>query len=58
MELADSSVPPAALEEQDFSPILRAREEAVTPDAVAAQKQAMLVRLDDLLRRSQEGGAG
>ncbi len=55
-QLADLSVPPAALEEMDFSPILRAREEAVTPDAVAAPKQAMLARLDDLLRRSQDGG--
>ena len=53
--LADSSVPPAALEELDFSPILRAREEAVTLDEVAARKQAMLARLDDLLRRSQDG---
>jgi V/A-type H+/Na+-transporting ATPase subunit A len=57
-ELADLSVPPAALEELDFSPILRAREEAVTPDAVAARKQAVLARLDDLLRHAQDGGAG
>ena len=56
-ELAEKSVPPAALEELDFSPILRAREEAVTPDAVAAREQAMLARLDDLLRLSQEPGA-
>lgn len=62
LQLAGSSVPPAALEELDFSPVLRAREEAVTPDAVATRKQAMLARLDDLLRRSQQGsqdgGAG
>jgi V/A-type H+/Na+-transporting ATPase subunit A len=65
-QLADLSVPPAALEELDFSPVLRAREEAVTPDAVTARKQAMLARLNDLLRRSrnasqdsgQDGGAG
>ena len=57
-QLADLSVPPAALEELDFSPVLRAREEAVTPDAVAAQEQAMLARLDDLLRRSQDGMQG
>ena len=56
-QLADLSVPPAALEEFDFSPVLRAREEAVTPDAVAARKQAMLARLDDLLQQSQDGGA-
>ena len=35
-ELADAACPPAALEELDFSPILRAREDAATPDAVAA----------------------
>jgi V/A-type H+/Na+-transporting ATPase subunit A len=51
-------VPPAALEELDFSPILRAREEAPTPDAVQAREQAMLARLDDLLRQTQDGGAG
>jgi len=55
-QLADLSVPPAELEELDFSPVLRAREEALTPDAVAARKLAMLARLDDLLRRSQDGG--
>jgi V/A-type H+/Na+-transporting ATPase subunit A len=55
-QLADLSVPPEALEELDFSPVLRAREEAVTPDAVAAQEQAMLARLDGLLRRSQDSG--
>jgi V/A-type H+/Na+-transporting ATPase subunit A len=58
LQLADSSVPPSALEELDFSPILRAREDAVTPDAVAARKQEMLTRLDDLRRHSQEGGTG
>jgi V/A-type H+/Na+-transporting ATPase subunit A len=57
-ELADSSMPPAALEEMDFSPVLRVREEAVTPDAVEAQKRAMLARLDDLLQHIQQGGAG
>jgi len=56
LELADSAVSPAALEEQDFSPILRAREEAVTPEAVSASEQAMLARLGELLRRSQDGG--
>jgi len=55
-QLADAGVPPAALEELDFSPILRAREEASTPDAVTAREQAMLARLDELLRRSQDGG--
>lgn len=50
--------PPAALEELDFSPILRASEEAVTPDAVTAREQAMLARLDELFVRSQDGGTG
>jgi V/A-type H+/Na+-transporting ATPase subunit A len=54
LELADSAVPPAALEEEDFSPILRAKEEAVTPEAITASEQAMLARLDELWR-SQDG---
>ena len=57
-QLADAGVSPAALEEVDFSPLLRAREEASTPDAVTAREQAMLARLDELFRRSQDGGAG
>ena len=57
-QLAGAGVPPAALEELDFSPILRAREEAVTPDAVTAREQAMLALLDELFRRSQDGGTG
>ena len=56
LQLADSAVPPEALEEQDFSLILRAREEALTPAAVTVSEQAMLARLDELLRRSQDGG--
>ncbi len=55
-QLAGAGVPPVALEELDFSPILRAREEAVTPDAVTAREQAMLAGLDELFRRSQDGG--
>ena len=57
-QLAGAGVPPAALEELDFSPILRAREEAATPDAVTAREQAMLARLDELFLRSQDGGTG
>ena len=57
-QLADAGVPPAALEELDFSPILRAREDAVTPDAVTTREQAMLAQLDELFRRSQDGGTG
>ncbi len=47
IDLAGAGVPPAALEEQDFSPVLRAREEAGTPDAVAARQRDMLDRLND-----------
>ncbi|MFI5067797.1 MAG: V-type ATP synthase subunit A [Streptosporangiales bacterium] len=53
--LADRGVPAAAIEEQDFSPILRAREEAATPEAVAERERAMLVRLDDLGRSEEQG---
>ncbi|HEX9042540.1 MAG TPA: V-type ATP synthase subunit A [Trebonia sp.] len=46
IDLAGAGVPPAALEEQDFSPVLRAREEAGTPDAVAVRQRDMLDRLN------------
>jgi V/A-type H+-transporting ATPase subunit A len=48
--LADRGVPAAAIEEQDFSPLLRAREEAAG-DAVAeiaARRDTMLARLEVL----------
>jgi V/A-type H+/Na+-transporting ATPase subunit A len=54
-QLAAAGVPPAALEGLAFSPIVRAREEAATPDAVAAREQVMLARLDQLLQSSQQG---
>ena len=48
------------IEEEDFSPVLRAREDAATADAVAECERAMLARLDDLGRREErtreEGG--
>ena len=56
-ELAGAGVPPATLENQDFSPILRAREEAGTPDAVAARGQQMLAALAALARPGEDGGA-
>ncbi len=56
LALAAGNVPAASLEEQDFSPILRAREEAATPDAVAGRERAMLARLDTLGRLEQRGG--
>jgi V/A-type H+/Na+-transporting ATPase subunit A len=49
-ELARSGVPAAAIEEQDYAPILRAREEAVTPDAVASREREMLARLAEMDR--------
>jgi V/A-type H+/Na+-transporting ATPase subunit A len=55
-QLAGSGVPPEAIEDTDFSPILRAREEAATPDAVTASGQAMLARLNEL-QHDEEGGA-
>ncbi len=47
-ELAAAGVDPALLESADYSPVLRAREEAATPDAVAAAGQTMLDRLGEL----------
>ena len=60
--LADRGVPAAVIEEEDFSPVLRAREDATTADSVAECERAMLARLDDLGRREErareEGGVG
>jgi V/A-type H+/Na+-transporting ATPase subunit A len=56
-QLAAAGVSPSALEGLDFSPIVRAREEAATADAVAARKRVMLDRLDQLPRGSEEGAA-
>jgi V/A-type H+/Na+-transporting ATPase subunit A len=47
-QLARGGVPPAEIEETDFAPILRAREEAATPPEVAARQHEMLARLDQL----------
>ena len=60
--LAERGVPAAVIEEEDFSPVLRAREDAATADAVAECERAMLARLDDLGRQEErtreEGGVG
>jgi len=45
LELADSGVSPAAIEDLDFSPILRAKEEAGTPEQVQARQDDLLTRL-------------
>ena len=47
-QLAVAGIPAGAIEEQDFSPILRAREDAATPEAVADREQDMLSRLHEL----------
>jgi V/A-type H+/Na+-transporting ATPase subunit A len=44
-ELAASGVAPTAIEEEDFSPVLRAREEAATAAEVDQRRDAMLARL-------------
>jgi V/A-type H+/Na+-transporting ATPase subunit A len=49
-DLAAAGVPPAAIEEEDFSPVLRAREDAATPGEVNECRDAMLARLDELTR--------
>jgi V/A-type H+-transporting ATPase subunit A len=46
--LADRGVPAAVIEEQDFSPLLRAREEAGDAAGVAARRDTMLARLGAL----------
>jgi V/A-type H+-transporting ATPase subunit A len=70
-ELADSGVPAELIEEADFSPILRAREDAVTPADVETRERAMLASLGQLSEQherrlpgspaepdTQEGSAG
>jgi V/A-type H+/Na+-transporting ATPase subunit A len=47
-QLARGGVPPAEIEETDFGPILRAREEAATSADVATRARATLARLDQL----------
>jgi V/A-type H+-transporting ATPase subunit A len=60
LDLADQGIDAALIEEQDFSPLLRAKEDASTPDEVAALASEMLARLDELERaaRGEPGGAG
>jgi len=45
LELARAGVPAAAIEEADFSPVLRAREDAATPADVADRERAMVASL-------------
>jgi V/A-type H+-transporting ATPase subunit A len=46
--LVDRGVPPALVEEQDFSPLLRAREDAPTAEQVRAAADLILARLSAL----------
>ena len=55
--LARSGVPATAIEEQDFSPIVRAREEAATPAAVKYAERVMLASLGQLDRDALPGEA-
>ena len=54
LQLAGSGVPPGAIEDQDFSPVLRAREEAGTPEAVTARAREVLTRLSQLERPDED----
>ncbi|HVB41724.1 MAG TPA: V-type ATP synthase subunit A [Streptosporangiaceae bacterium] len=47
-DLADRGVDAGLIEEQDFSPVLRAKEDAGTPEQVRALADEMLARLDAL----------
>jgi V/A-type H+-transporting ATPase subunit A len=42
LDLAAAAIPAASIEDLDFSPILRAKEEATTPDEVLARRDKML----------------
>ena len=54
-ELAQRGVSAALIEEQDFSPVLRAKEDARTPEQVRALAAAMLTRLDALAAADPPG---
>ncbi|MGH3390678.1 MAG: hypothetical protein ACRDOO_17560, partial [Actinomadura sp.] len=49
-EVVGKGVPAAMLEEQDFTPLLRAREDAAAPVDVRARRDALLARLAALRR--------
>ena len=57
--LARAGVPPTVIEEQDFSLVLRARDEAATPAEVVSRKDAMLSSLAGLESGpGADGGTG
>ena len=47
-DMAGAGVPASTLEQQDYSPILRAKEDAATADAVGVRERDMLSRLEEL----------
>lgn len=51
-ELAGHGVSPAVIEEQDFSPVLRAKDEAETTGQIAQRREMTLDRLSALLERT------
>jgi V/A-type H+/Na+-transporting ATPase subunit A len=57
LELARAGVQAAEIEEADFSPILRAREEATSPADVADRERVMLATLDRLSQPASEDSA-
>jgi len=57
LELARAGVPAAEIEEADFSPILRAREDAASPADVADRGRVMLAALDQLSPPAAAAGA-
>ena len=57
-ELAAAGAAPAAIEEEDFSPVLRAREEAATPAEVDGRRDVMLAKLAALGTGHAITGAG
>ncbi len=57
-ELADQGVDPGLIEEQDFSPVLRAKEDASTPDQVRALGAQVIAGLGALASDGQDAGAG
>ena len=57
-KLAAAGVPAATIEEQDFSPVLRAREEATTPEDIRQRQAAMRARLGELASEPAGGQAG
>ncbi len=50
LSMADAGVPASLIEEQDFSPVLRAKEDASSPEEVRELAGQVLARLDALVQ--------